>query len=290
METKTKRKIVLALALAVIVLTALPEISEAARWQYHAWRNGHVTVWGTRNCHRVTNPLVYRRYMHGCQTIGGYLPWWCNDWMVRLEWGYPCYNVTWQKYVARPCPYFCWWRRWGMGLLDNYFGDYLPHHYYKDQFTLPILGNPYGYQTPSQYLYTFVDLGQWLDADANSPYTPLPPGSDPNTRYYYFSSGTNPDLPGYTVMTIPQGMEVEDLIRFDPNADPNGYPFVNDHPEYLFNGTLYLESEQTFTSEPYNGYLMEADNNMDGVVNFYDLANLANLWLRDVNNVTPVDP
>jgi len=291
MKTGTK-KIILAVALAVIVVGAFVEISEAARWRYHAFRRGWVTVWGTRNCRRVTWPLRYRQYVWYCRTISGYLPWWCNDWMVRHEWGWPCYNITWRKYVARPCPRSCWRKRWIMGPLDDYLVDYVPYHYSTTEFTLPSVGDPCGHQTGNQEIYIFVDLGEWLDGTvgAGSPYEPVPPGTDPNTIYYDFSTGVCPDLPGYTVMRVtPDVCDVGSLIVFNPDADPCDYPFENTRPDLLFNGRLYLESEHTFTSEEYNGYLMTADSDMDGIVNFNDFVHTAGLWLADVNTAGPIE-
>jgi hypothetical protein len=178
-----------------------------------------------------------------------------------------------------------------MGLLDDYFVDYMPYHYYRNEVTLPSLGDPNGHLTNNQGIFIFVDLGQWLDADANSPYIPLPDGSDPDTRTYYFSGGHSSSLPGYTVMRIDPNMSVEDvqnLVTFDPNADPNGYPFVFNEPNLFFSGTLSLLSDDTFTSEEYNGYLMAGDNDLDGVVNYNDLARMANQWMQDVNTAVPL--
>jgi hypothetical protein len=90
-------------------------------------------------------------------------------------------------------------------------------------------------------------------------------------------------------MRIDPNMSAEDvtnLVTFDPNADPNGYPFVFNHPELFFTGTLYLSSEITFTSEAYNGYLMGADADWSGHVDFQDFAIMANQWLADVNTAS----
>ena len=294
MNKKNRKKIVCILVLSIVLLTVFAELSQAARWRYHAWRRGRVTVWGTRNCRVRTRPLVYRRYMYRCQTIGGYLPWYCNDWLVRHEWGRPCYNVTWRKYVARPCPRSCWRRRWIMGPLDDYFVDYMPYQYGRTEVMMPSLGDPEGHlASPSnQGIYIFVDVGQWLEAIQTGSipeYQPLPDGADPNSRSYTFTGGMCPDLPGYTVLRLEDpnmsAEEVSQLIPFNPDADPNGYPFhVPPENEYLrFNGQLYLASDDSFTSEEYNGYLMTGDNNLDGTVNFLDIAHTAGLWLENVD-------
>jgi hypothetical protein len=290
---KKTKKIVAALVFSIILLGVVVEISEAARWRYHAWRYGRVTVWGTRNCRVVTWPLVYRHPMYRCETKSGYLPWWCNDWLVRHEWGPPCYNVTWRKYVARPCRWSCWRHRWIMGPLDDYFVDYMPYRYSRSEFTLPSLGDPYGASSGNRGIFIFVDLGQWLDADANTPYVPLPTGNDPNSRSYYFSSGHNSSLPGYTVLKVDPNATVEqiqNLVTFDPNADPNGSPFVFSGSAEFFNGTLSLLSEDSFTSQPYNGNLMAADVDYSGSVNYNDLRLMATQWLCDVNTAVPSLP
>jgi hypothetical protein len=159
---KKKINLVLCITVTIIALLAAVEISQAARWNYHAFRRGWVTVWGTRNCRVVTRPLVYRRYMVYCQRIGGYLPWYCNDWLVRHEWGYPCYNITYRKYVAPPCPHSCWWNRWYMGDLDTYFGQYIPSAYgtylSNNQVVIPTVGDPNG--GSNQQLFVFTDVGR----------------------------------------------------------------------------------------------------------------------------------
>ncbi len=287
---KKARKVIVTLVFSVILLGVLAEISEAARWRYHARRNGRVTVWGTRNCFIRTRPLVYRRWMYACQTIGGYLPWYCNDWLVRHEWGPPCYNITWRKYIARPCPLSCWRQRWIMGPLDDYFVDYMPYHYGRSEVILPSLGDPNGDATGNQNIYIFVDIGDWLDA--GSPYTPPPYGSEPNEVFYDFIDGNSPNLPGFTVMRVEPDMTADDvsgLIAFNPNAPASVYPFVNTRPDLLFSGRLYLLSDDSFTSEEYNGYLMTGDSNYDGVVNYLDFAQTADLWLEDSNTAGPLE-
>ena len=281
-----KKRIIVALVLAAIVLVAFSEISEAARWRYHAWRRGRVTVWGTRNCRRVTIPLVYRRHIWRCQTIGGYLPWYSNDWLVRHEWGWPCNNITWRKYVARPCPLSCWRKRWILGPLDEYFGDYVPYQYGVEEVIVPTIGDPNGHLTGNQELYIFVDLGEWLDA--GQPYISPPPETDPNDVYYDFSNGASSDLPGFTVMHVdPPGTPVEGLIVFNPDAPPESYPFEITRPDLLFTGRLYLEGEQIFDSQEYNGCIMAGDNNLDGIVNLQDVARLADVYLQDVSMECP---
>ncbi|MBU1259872.1 MAG: hypothetical protein KKE31_00835 [Planctomycetes bacterium] len=294
MNKKTK-KIVCALVLSIVLLAVFAEISQAARWQYHAWRRGWVTVWGTRNCRRVTRPLVYRRPVWRCRTLSGYLPWYCNDWLVRHEWGYPCYNITWRKYVARPCPRSCWRKRWIMGPLDDYFVDYMPYRYARSEIMMPSLGDPNGHLTGNRGIYIFADLGVWMDAldSGSASYTPLGDGGDPNTRSYHFTDGNSPDLPGFLVLRLDDpNMSVEqvsDLITFNPDADPCDYPFVNNRPDLLFSGELRLLSEDSFTSEEYNGYLMAGDGNRDGTVNYLDFAQTADIWLDDVNTAGPLE-
>ncbi|MFH1370257.1 MAG: hypothetical protein ABII09_03080 [Planctomycetota bacterium] len=291
---RTREKISLAAVFGLMVILGSIEVSQAARWQYHAFRRGWVTVWGTRNCRIVTRPLVYRRYMQYCQHTGGYLPWYCNDWMVRHEWGWPCYNVTWRKYVAPPCPHSCWWNRWYMGDLDTYLGRYVPEAYAPYGITsvvIPTVGDPNGHLTGNQHLFIFTDVGQWLDGTvgAGMPYVPLPDGADPNERYYNFSGGESPDLPGFIVMRVdPPETPVETLIVFDPNADPAGYPFVVTRTDLLFSGRLYLQSDDTFSPEEYNGYLMHGDPDWSGESNFQDFSPFADMWLQTNDTAGPL--
>lgn len=291
MSEKRKKTVLTIIVVTVMLLVGI-EVSQAARWRYHAWRHGWVTVWGTRNCRRVTRPLVWRRHIWGCQRIGGFLPWYCNDWLVRHEWGWPCYNVTWRKYVARPCPRSCWRKRWIMGPLDDYFGDYIPYAYPTiSEVVIPTVGDPNGHLTGNQHLFVFTDIGDWLDGTVGMgmPYVPLPDGADPNERYYDFSSGESPDLPGFIVMRVdPPDRPVEGLIVFNPDADPNGYPFEVNEPGLLFSGRLYLQSDDTFSSEEYNGYLMHGDTNLDGVADLRDFALHADMYLQDANTAGPI--
>ena len=175
-----------------------------------------------------------------------------------------------------------------MGPLDDYLVDYMPYHYGRTEFTLPSLGDPQGNLTGNQEIYIFVDLGQWLDA--GSPYTPPPAGIDPNMVYYNFSLGRSTALPGYTVMRVESGMDVEQLITFDPDADPAGYPFMVTRPDLLFNGTLRLLSDETFTSEEYNGNLTAGDSDWSGNVDNYDFARMAEQWLHTGDTIGPSLP
>lgn len=289
---KKRNKFVLAIVVATITLLFGIEISQAARWRYHSWRPGWITVWGTRNCRRVTRPLMYRRWMWRCRTVGGYLPWCCNDFLVRHEWGWPCWNVTWRKYVAHPCPLSCWRRRWVMGSLSEYFEDYIPYYYEINEVVIPTIGDPDGHITGNQDLYVFTDIGDWLDGTVGDgrTYEPLPSGADPNERYFDFSEGRCHDLPGFIVMRVdPPNTPVEELMVFNPDADPNGYPFEVTQPELLFTGRLYLQSEETFSPEEYNGYLMQGDINVDGVLDLDDFLLFSDVWTQDVNSVGPID-
>jgi hypothetical protein len=172
-----------------------------------------------------------------------------------------------------------------MGPLYDYFGDYVPYHYGTSEVLMPTVGDPNGDVTGNQELYIFVDVGEWLDA--GQPYVAPDPCEDPNNVYYDFSSGQSPALPGYTVMTVEPGAEVEDLIVFNPDADPCGYPFEVTRPDLLFDGRLYLEGEQTFDDTPYNDYLLGSDGDYSGRVDLRDLARYAEAYLQEVNIVEP---
>jgi hypothetical protein len=148
---------------------------------------------------------------------------------------------------------------------------------------VPTIGDPNGNITGNQQLYSFVDLGQWLDA--GQPYSTPPPQTDPNTIHYDFINGISPELPGFTVMRLEPDTEVEELIVFNPDADPEGYPFEVTRPDLLFTGRVYLEGEQIFDNEVYNGYLMAGDNNFDGIVNLDDLARLADIYLENMETM-----
>jgi len=178
-----------------------------------------------------------------------------------------------------------------MGSLDTYFGDYIPYAYPSlSEVVIPTVGDPNGHLTGNQELFVFTDIGDWLEgtAGAGLPYVPLPDGADPNTRSYEFTDGNSPDLPGFIVMHTEPGMPVEDLIVFNPDADPNDYPFEVTRPDLLFSGRLYLQSDDTFTSEEYNGYLMHADADRSGTVDFNDFALMADMWTEDVGTAGPI--
>ncbi len=126
-------------------------------------------------------------------------------------------------------------------------------------------------------------MSEWIESTQGQNYVPLPDGSDPNSRQYTFGvDGTCPDLPGFTVGVGP------DPFIFNPNADPDtGNPIQFAPGSEPFEGTLYLQDDQTFTSEPYNGNLMVGDNNYDGVVNFIDFARTGDVWLQDMESIGP---
>ncbi|MFH1615567.1 MAG: MopE-related protein [Planctomycetota bacterium] len=280
MSQKTK-KIVLLICVATLLCAMFVEVAEAARWRYHAWRDGWMTVWGTRNCRRVTVPLAHR-YVRRCHTYSGYLPWWCNDWLVRYYWGPPCHNVTWTKYVPRPCPKSCWRRRWVLGPIYEYLEDFVPYNYGVSEVVIPSLGDPEGHITGNQGVYILVDMGQWLDA--GQPFTEPDPNVDPNTIRFMFTGGVCPNLPGFTAVRLetPEEENIESLIIFNPDADPCSYPFEITRPDLLLNGELCLQDVQRFDGQPYDGYLMAGDNDYSGRVDFIDVSRLAEVWLDEI--------
>lgn len=275
MQKRTK-KIVLTLVLAVILVAAFAELAEAARWKYHARRSGWIVVWGTRHCRIVTRPLRIQR-VYRCNVYRGWLPWYCNDWMVWHYWWPPgCCRprITRTKYYVPPCPYSCWWRRWRLFPIYEWLEDYMPNYYGVEQLTVPSFG--LGDMPEHRDIYVMINMGAYLEG--GGPAAMVSIAQDANDPVY-FSNGKNPSLPGITVA------EGEDPFEFDPNADPNDDPVKIKDANDLYTGDLYLQDDQTFDNEEYNGSLVGGDNNYDGTVNLRDFAGFCQVYLKDVNTV-----
>ncbi|MHC4647623.1 MAG: hypothetical protein ACYTBJ_19325 [Planctomycetota bacterium] len=274
------------LVLSLIVVALSAHAAQAARWKYHSLREDQWTsvwIYGTKNCRVVTEEL--RRFpLRKCKTHSGFLPLYANDWLVKSQSATSEQGPTRTKFVAQPCPESCWKKEWRLGPVHEYLEDYIPLRYGVDEIVLPGLCDPYA-SLPGQPwgYYVLVDLGKWLDGGAT--FVDPGPDVDPNTIYFDFVDGNCPTLPGFTVAEILPGLE--EPFVFNPQADPNSYPIEVVDPALLFTGRLYLQAAVTFDSEPYNTYLMAADNNYDGVVDLIDFARYAKLYLQDVNTVGP---
>lgn len=297
------RRLLLSFFVGIVFLLAFAEIAESARWRYHAFRRGWIAVYGTRNCRIVTRPLRFQRVSY-CNRYSGYLPWYCNDWLVVHYWGPPCYNITRTKYIARPCPRVCWRRRWGLfpvyDWIDNHISLSVSEGGYdRTQLYVPSLGDPDGHLSGHESeIYILVDMSDWIESSQGQSYEPPPDGTDPNTITYAFTDGVSPDLPGYTVAIG------SDPFIFNADADPNDYPIELRPGSELYTGQLALLGVQTFNTdgsiddeghlvETYNGNLQPADNNWDGYVDLTDFTRVARDWMGDAATAgTPgeIDP
>ena len=110
----------------------------------------------------------------------------------------------------------------------------MPYQYEKSQFTVPSFGYHEEFsptQVPHPEIYVLVDMSDLIEAEEG----PVADGNlpDPNTPVH-FVNGKNSSYPGITIAVG------EDPFRFNPDADPNDYPFEIKDSNDLFTGTLYL--------------------------------------------------
>ncbi len=221
--------------------------------------------------------LVLRKPMKRCQTIGGWLPWWCNDWLVRHEWGPPCNNITWTKYFVRPRR-SGWGNRWRLFPIYEWMEDWVPEQYDHNDIIIPTFGDPEGHLTGNQEIFILVNLSDWVDQGVSS-YIPLGTNDEPNDRVYTFTGGICPNLPGFQAFKVKQGLHLDRIVRFNPDLSISPWEILR--PELLFNGELRLLSEQTMDNLRFDGHLMAGDNNWDGRINMVDLARLADVYLHE---------
>jgi len=216
--------------LCLVGLLALTVSSQACAsptgptWNFHEYltKGGHVTVYGTVNCSTVGQPL-FEGDVSYCNTVSGWVPPWCNDYLLINWWeNYTCQNKDSFK-VAVP-----YWNggSWQLENLDDWFVARLPFGTFSPY--LPTVGDSTG---NFRFIHVVVRLDQWLD--------------DPRTMQdeYTVVGGVCPDLPGYLIGTTP--------IVFTP-SNPSA-PFSTTP----FTGTLWRDGDVRFGNPAPNPSLNE---------------------------------
>ena len=226
-ERSAMTKIVKFMALGAILIVFAAAATEAAEWSYHfaGWDTCQyvdVKVWGTINCVEVSPPL-FEGTVQKCNTIKGWLPFWCNDYIIEVDWRPYCHcnNHDFHKHYV--------------GFHNGSVWEVRPMFYYLEYFCeimpdKPPVPMPDVYQLlepNGQVIHVSVNLAQWMIA------------ATPAQTTYSFTGGTCPDLPGYFVGTTPS--------VYNPSEPPSGYPMRSETP---YSGTLIHAGEVHYEPLP----------------------------------------
>jgi hypothetical protein len=216
-EIKMK-KLLLCLFIAVIFVAFLGQEADAAKWKFHGYltKGGELTVYGTINCQTVGPPL-FVGHVDYCNTVSGWVPPWCNDYLTVFYWappGYTCGNKDSVKVAVKHYD----GGKWKLEPLDAWMVANLP----SAGTILPTMADSTGF---NQYVHIMVNLEEWL-ADER-----------PLQDVYDVVNGECPDLPGYMIGTTP--------IVFDSLAGPGSDPFSTTP----LTGLLQRDGDITFTNE-----------------------------------------
>lgn len=181
------------LTLALIVI-ASGQVAEAGQWKYHFYGAGapydtcrfvDIRVLGTINCDTIP-PTLFEGTVAKCREVKGYLPDWCNDYMVYVDWRPHCHcgNHGWHKYyVSQGTP-----GDWELPDLSAWVNDHI-----HGLMEVPVVSDMNGTE-----IWVAVDIDQWRV------------GQTELLDQYNFVDGECPDLPGFLAGTTP--------IVFDPGG------------------------------------------------------------------------